>query len=257
MFSYLNLIIKNYYFLHLPSPRSIAIHIPPRLHDLESEARVELSDVGSIMIREHDLAPTLIKYTKGLCETSLHISTEVIFIVAREIRRLGESIIGRIEVDEVSLLGFVEDVIVSCDFYFCLSSIEELRNIGDIIFLDVVRIFVGTHRDIEFPATIDAMKSVETGTIQVDESRSSLDITVFRGPVFLSIPCADFEIFLLRVLYGFEIFNEFFVVVFDDEVGIDELGVHIGEEGFLLVNIEEYGTTSEEWFIVIVEFRWE
>jgi hypothetical protein len=144
------------------------------------------------MIREHDTTSSLIERTEDLSETSLHIATEAVLVIAREVRSIREDIVWRIEVDEVSLLCLIEDMLEALDLYLCLGGIQELGYIGNILFLDVIRILVGSHRYVELSTTIDAVESVEACTIEIDESSSTRDITIFFFPSLYPIPCTDF-----------------------------------------------------------------
>ena len=112
--------------------------------------------------------------------------------------------------DEMLVSMLVEDMLEALDLYLCLCGIEELRYIGNILFLDVVRILVGSHRYIEFSTTIDSVESVEACTIQIDEPGCSLDISILLLPPSYPIPCTYLEVFFFRVFDTFEILDELF-----------------------------------------------
>ncbi len=208
------------------------------------------------MIGEHDFASFFIECPKCLSEFGLHISTKCILVVAREICSLCESIVWRIEIDEVAFLCFCEDTLEALKSYLCFCLSEKFRGIADVGSLDEVGVFVGTHWHIEFSTTIHTVETIEACTIEIDKTTCSLDARMFLLPVFYSVPCSDSFVAFFGMFECREKCDEFFWRVFDCLISIDEFFVDVREIGFLFLEIEKHSTTSEKWFKIVTKFGW-
>src|ERR1039457_2067512 len=159
--------VQHHQLADRSAPIRARIDVPPGRHLANVEVLVQLADEGRVAVREHQQATLLVEGAIQIRQFPLMFLAEKIACVGCEKGCLRARVVGRVEVDEVVLLRLElqKPEVLGLD----TRPLELLGSPAQPFLVENARIGIPAERNIEYASAVDAVETIETGLVQIDE----------------------------------------------------------------------------------------